>query len=414
MKLKIFDYGMNGEGVAKLDGKVVLIPNTLIGEEVEGSISSSFPNYSILDLTSINLPSDNRCQPKCKHYLECGGCQLQHMKYDEQLKFKSLLVKKTIKKITGLDIEVLPTTPSTNQYNYRNKVSFSISNFEHGFFKEKSNILVPIDRCEIIDERMNDIASEFSTFLKENNITSVRNLVIRIIDNQILIGVVSKKEINLTPFYNEINTKYKNIGLDLIINTRKDSVVLTDKLTHITGIKNIKTNSNDINYDIDILGFQQTNLDIQNKIYSFVKSNIDHNEIVVNAFSGQGLLSAEIAKSANKVYGIEINKFSHIQAENLKKFNKINNLFNILGDFSKKISSIPDYNTLILDPSKKGCGEILKSINCNKIIYISCNPIALSKDLRLLLDRYRIETVKPFDMFPQTSRVETVVILNKK
>jgi tRNA/tmRNA/rRNA uracil-C5-methylase (TrmA/RlmC/RlmD family) len=164
------------------------------------------------------------------------------------------------------------------------------------------------------------------------------------------------------------------------------------------------------------LGFHQTNINIQNKLYNKVLEYILPNSKVVNGFSGQGLLSAIVAQKAKLVVGIEINKNSHFSAEKLKKDNKITNLTNICADFNKEISKhIKNTNTIILDPSKKGCGSVVmqKVKGIKNIIYISCNPIALAKDLRELKD-YNIEEVIPFDMFPNTNNVETLVKLTLK
>ena len=203
----------------------------------------------------------------------------------------------------------------------------------------------------------------------------------------------------------------------MIINTRNDSVVLSGKVYHIGGIKNIKVNNFGLTYFVDLLGFHQTNLEIQNKLYSKVLDYISPNAVVINGFSGQGLLTAIIAQKAKHVIGIEINKSSHASAEQLKKLNDISNMKNICGDFFKHIKTEKNKaNTIILDPTKKGCGKnVMTEINgIENIIYISCNPIALSKDLNVLKDDYDIEEVTPFDMFPNTTSVETLVKLKKK
>ena len=142
MKLEIFDYGMNAEGIGKLDGKVCMVDGALNGEIIDCSETKTYPNYLILKLNAILKPSPNRCEPECQHYYECGGCKLQHMSYAEQLRFKNLLVEKTLKKITGLALNIDATIPSYKQYNYRNKVSFTINNRDYGFLKEKSKVLL--------------------------------------------------------------------------------------------------------------------------------------------------------------------------------------------------------------------------------------------------------------------------------
>ncbi len=419
MKNLIYDYGMNGEGVTKIDNIVTLVPFALKNEVVNIEITKSFGNYNTAELKEIIKPSENRVMAPCPYFGKCGGCDLQHMNYSEQLDFKSLLVKKTIKKICNLDVDVNPTIASNKQYNYRNKVSFNFHNNISGFYEENSKTIVDVDKCLLISENMNNIYEIFKIFLKnhQNFSNFIKNLVIREISSQILIGVVSSKEIDLSTFYEQLCAEFNNIGLYQIINTRKDSVVLSGKTIHIGGIKEIHISNFGINYSVDLLGFHQTNIDIQNKIYQKVLDYISPNDVVVNGFSGQGLLTAILSSKAKSVIGIEINKSSHLSAEKLKKENKIKNMQNVLGDFNFAIKPLlSKANTLILDPSKKGCGkEVLKNITkIQNIIYISCNPIALSKDLNTLKENYNIDEVIPFDMFPNTKNVETLVKLSLK
>ena len=416
MKTEIFDYGMNGEGVAKLDGKIVLLPNAMPGEIVEYDVVKEHHNFCEGKVKQVLQKSAYRVDAVCPYYEHCGGCDLQHLSLSEQLKFKKLLVEKTIKKITGISVVCENTVACEKQFNYRNKISFNFSNGKAGFYRENSNDLVEVDNCALTDENFSKILKIFQKNVKKD-INLVKNLVIRKINNQILIGVVVTNRVNLLPFYEEVNKEFSQVGVYEIINTRKDSVVLAGKVKHVAGIKEIEIENFNLNYAVDLIGFHQTNLDVQNKIYSKVLEFVNSNEVVLNGFSGQGLLSAILAKKAKHVYGIEINKSSHKSAENLKNVNKIDNLTNICGDFYKNFDKIKKkINTIILDPSKKGCGKqaMCAIIGVENIIYISCNPIALAKDLREVLDKYEIEKIIPFDMFPNTKSVETLVKLKLK
>ena len=242
-------------------------------------------------------------------------------------------------------------------------------------------------------------------------------MVVRSINGQILVGVVTTKQIDLKKLFSTFSTHFNNIGLYEIINTRNDAVVLSGKVLHVGGIKNIEINNFGLTYFVDLLGFHQTNIEIQNKLYDHVLNSIDENSTVINGFSGQGLLTAIVAKKAKFVTGIEINESSHKSAEHLKALNKITNMKNICGDFYKhfkkeKLSA----NTIILDPTKKGCGKnVMNEIKgIENILYISCNPIALCKDINFIKDDYTIEEITPFDMFPNTTSVETFIKLKRK
>ena len=416
METKIFDYGMNGEGVATIDGKITLIENSLIDEVVDIEIVKDNKNYALAKVNKILNESKNRRLPPCPYFYECGGCDIQHMNYAEQLKFKTLHIKKTLKKICGKDFDIEETVACSSPLSYRNKMSFSVKENVCGLLKKNSKDIVPISYCSIADDTINNIFNIFKEYINIYKSNSIKNLVVRSINNQILVGVVTKEEINLKPLFEILKTKFDNIGVYEIINTRNDSVVLSGKSKHIGGIKEIQINEFDLTYSVDLLGFHQTNLEIQNKLYTHVLNCIDENAVVINGFSGQGLLSAIISKKAKQVVGIEINKSSHLSAEQLKQNNNIKNLTNICGDFHKHIKPLlKTANTIILDPTKKGCGkDVMNEIKgVENIIYISCNPIALAKDIREILNEYTIEEITPFDMFPNTVNVETLVKLKK-
>lgn len=413
MEVSIFDYGMNGEGVAKDNGKIILVPNALVGEKVDVEIVENHPTYAIAKINKIVEKSSKRVKSFCPQN-ECGGCALRHMTYPEQLRFKRLLVEKTIKKIAGLSVKANETEPSENQFGYRNKASFAVSD-NVGFYKIKSHQILPVEKCGLVNEDINKVLNLFTRWKKENiNERGIKNLVVRAIENQVLVGVVASKRVDLSSLWEILKNNFSRIGLSLILNTRKDSVVLTGKVFHIGGIKEIAIENYGISYKLDIMSFHQVNMDIQNKIYSRVCDYVQPGDNVVNGYSGAGLLTAIISKKAKSVVGIELDKYSHNLAEKMKTSNNLRNITNINGDFEKYIINKHDYNCLVIDPPKKGCGLVLEKVETEKIIYISCSPISLVKDLRILAKNYIIEEITPFDMFPNTLSVETLVMLKRK
>lgn len=203
----------------------------------------------------------------------------------------------------------------------------------------------------------------------------------------------------------------------LNINQLHNNVILTNQYKHLFGIKEISMQENGLNYQISLNSFMQVSTVIANKIYARVQSEVK-NEVVVNAFSGAGCLSGLLAKTAKHVYGIEIVESSHQNAENLKHENNLINLTNILGDVSEKLKTLKDYSFIVLDPPRKGCSkEVIDSIlnvKPKNILYISCGPATLARDLNYLKEHYQINFVEPYDMFPQTHHVETLVSLSLK
>ncbi len=417
MQTKIISLGMNGEGVGKLNGKTIFVPYVLPEEIVDFDVVLDKGNYAIAKLNKIVASCKQRTVPVCPYFYTCGGCQLQHIEYATQLDYKRNLVKNTLKKVAGIDANVNTTIASDLQFEYRNKASFNFNDESAGFYKANSKEIVAVESCPLQHKTINGVYVEFKNFLKDKSFKhDIKHLVIRHINNQTLVGVVATKKVDLTALYKTLSAKFNPLGLYLYINTRKDSVVLTKNVTHVAGIKTIKIENCGLNYEVDLTSFHQTNLDIQNKIYAHVLNNIGADEVVVNGFSGAGLLSGMLSKKAKHVYGIEIEEKAHFNAEKLKKENNITNLTNLCGDFFKLYKKELNPHVVVLDPSKKGSGAKVMQKICgvNKIIYVSCNPIALAKDLREIINSYNIESIAPFDMFPNTSNVETVCVLTKK
>lgn len=428
MELFIDNLGMNFEGVARLDGKVFFVPYALPGERVDVNIIRDKKKYAEAELVEVKTQAQNRIQPFCPYYFECGGCDLQHVLYEYALKEKTKKVKETLMKVGGIDCDVFDTIPSENVYFYRNKGAFPITNSKIGMFKKSSHDLLEINQCFLMN---NDIQKAFKIvkdFIKKkglkgydykNNFGDVKYLVVRSLENQTLVCIVATKKIDgLSELLLELKNNFERVGLYLNINTQKNSTILGREYLHIGGIKEIELNEYGIKYSVDVASFLQVNLNIKRKIYDKILDEIK-GEVMIDAYAGAGLLSAIISKKAKEVYSIEIIKQATASANKLIKENNISNMVAINGDCARvvpKITSNLKNFTLILDPARVGCSEqvILSASTANKIIYLSCNPIALAKDLRILLKTHNIKSVTPYDMFPETCHVEVLVVLEKK
>ena len=416
MKIEITNLGMNGEGVGNCEGKIIFVNNALPDETVECEIVKNHDNYAIAKLLNIIVSSPNRVEPYCPYYSICGGCELQHMNYKTQLEFKQTLVSNTLKKVGNIPCQVSPTIECDSQFNYRNKITFSCIENEQGFKQKATNKIVDVQFCPLANDNINKTFGLVKEYLANFKIRGIKNIVIRTLENKTLIAIVTKTKQNLFGLLEYLKSKINNFGLFNVVNKRNDSVVFTKEIYHVGGLKNIKLLNP--KFELNIESFYQTNLNIQTKLYNHILAQINKQDYVINGYSGAGLLSAILAAKAKRVVGIEINKSSHLNAENLKKCNNISNLTNICGDFFENFKKLANnsFNTIVLDPSKKGCGkETMQAINgIEKIVYVSCNPIALAKDLREIASNYIITSIQPFDMFPNTTSVETCVTLIKK
>ena len=294
-----------------------------------------------------------------------------------------------------------------------------------GMFKKNSHSLVEIENCLLAEEEINKVLNIFKNFVNTYNIPSydektkagiLKRIVIRKVEDCLSVVVVTTTK-NFPKLNILVEMLPKNIQLYLNINEDDDKILSTN-FVHVYGPKEIYKTEFGVKYPVSPFSFMQVNDEIKEKLYSFVLENIN-SKTVIDAYSGSGLLSSIISKKADKVVAVEISKSACRDAKDLLKTNNIKNVEIINADCAQVLGNIIKENlntNVILDPPRSGVDKkILKALNkseVKKIIYISCNPKTLARDL-LELNGYKIQTILPFDMFPETANVETVVILTK-
>lgn len=428
-ELNILDINDDGDGVGKIDGQVVFIPNTLPNETVSCRIIAIKKGFAIGKVEKfINISQDRR-EPFCPYFNKCGGCSLQHMKYESQLEHKTDIVKRAFKRNAHIDI-----TPnrcmSTDEQRYRNKIALPCSDTGIGLYRKGSHNIVPITDCPVTKDFASRLINIINQYVSTNHIPLyneeyhtgiIKHIVARYLDNTLLVTLVVTQDrlVGLAELYTSLQEEFGNVGLNLNINTLGNNVILSDKWQHVAGVNNISCETNGIKYSISNASFYQINDDIRDKIYNDVLSNITSDDNVIDAYSGAGLLTAMMAKVAKESYGIEIIPQAVDNAEELKKLNNLKNMHNFCGDCAVELPKIitqHNISKVVLDPPRKGCDKaVLDAIvqsRPNTIIYVSCNPQTLARDCKILLDGgYTITYMQPYDMFPNTSHVETVVRL---
>jgi len=440
MKLKIDKLGMNGEGVARPSDdnnlkKVTFVDFALPDEIVDVEMEQEKSKFCNARLKQVIESSEDRVEAPCPYFTRCGGCNLQHLKYDKQLEFKTNLVKETLFKVGNLDLEVLPCV-SSNEYDYRNKAVFPLGK-NIGMFEYNSHNIIPIDKCLLMNDKINITLSIVREWINENNIKTfdfstykglLKYLVVRSVDGQTLVCLVTTSADikHLNKLVDKLNT-LGEFGLYINVNNQHNSIILGRDYKHIAGIKTIELDEFGIKYNIDVASFLQVNNDIKTKLYSEVIKSVGGG-VVIDAYAGAGLLSATLSKSASKVYSVEIIPQASDKARQLVKANSITNMEVINGDCTKIVpnlirkvqSEIKSSNSnlkcsVVLDPAHVGCSiEVIDSVRCaDQIIYIACNPITLAKDLKVLQNTHKIIKIEPYDMFPQTKHVETLAILER-
>lgn len=438
MRAKISRLGINGEGIFNIEngedkGKVAFVDFALPEEIVDCEIVKTHSKYCNCKLNHIEKYSPNRCTPQCEYYYKCGGCDIQHMNENTQIEFKKNKILDVITKVDESKNEV--DFVKKNTFNYRNKMVFPFSykndKLTIGMFEKNSHNVVDINGCLLASENINkafQISKEFfsknySDFVDSENKCILKYLVIREIDNNYLVSIVAHKKCELNKYYELLKSKLKNVGLSIVITDNKNEI-LSGKYLPLYGKQTIELNEFKIDYNIDIMSFLQVNNDVKKELYQKVLDNINASDIVIDAYSGAGLMSAIIAKKCKLVIGLEINKFAHDIANKLSKKNKIENIINICGNADvlfEKYCKKYNPNTIVLDPARSGCGtKITKYLSEStdilpeNIIYVSCNLATLQRDLLLIKNNYEIKYACGFDMFPMTKHIETLVVLRRK
>ena len=441
MKLLIDKLGMNGEGVARPSNendlqKVTFVDFALPNEIVDVEIVQEKSKFCNAKLIEVIESSEDRVVAPCPYFTSCGGCNLQHLNYKGQLEFKTNLVKETLFKVGGLDCDVLPCVASA-EYGYRNKAVFPLGK-NVGMFEHNSHNIIPMDKCLLMNDNINQTLSIVRQWISENNIKTfdfntykglLKYLVVRSVGSQTLVCLVATgKDIkHLDKLVDKLSVVGK-FGLYININNQHNSIILGREYINIAGIKAIELEEFGIKYDVDVASFLQVNNEIKTRLYSEVVNQVGGG-VVIDAYAGAGLLSATLAKSASKVYSVEIVSQASEKARQLVKANNTTNMEVINGDCTKIVpnlirkvqNEIKSNSTnlkcsVVLDPAHVGCSPaVVESVKtADQIIYIACNPIALAKDLKVLQETHKIISVQPYDMFAQCKHVETLAVLQKR
>ncbi len=430
--LDITSYTSEGYGVGKHNCIAVFVPFALEGEQVLVHIIKVARSYAIGKIVKILKRSDARIEPSCKFYQKCGGCDLQHVSYDQSLKIKQQIVKDAFAKLGGLKVEVEEVCES-QEFMYRNKIAVPLCTDDNAqvsmaMYRKSSHNAVVIDECLLAHKEITEICKQvvelLSKYFEEKEV--FKHLVVRKLKNGALITIVSSKALDarlLKKLFAALSSKFEslNLGLYTCKKLMDNNVILEGNIKHVAGIKNIEIDVLGINVEIAPLSFFQVNFEVMQKLYQKVLEQASGYREVIDAYSGAGLLSALLAKTAKHVYGIEIVKEAVENANNLKLKNNIKNLTNICKDAKDALPKLINEHKdalLVLDPPRKGVDksviEAIKNSKPVKIIYISCNPATLARDAKLLSECYDISYVKPFDMFSKTSSVETLCVFTLK
>ena len=438
--VKIEKFSNLGTGIAKVDGLVIFVENGCPEDEVKVKITKltkSFANAEVLEL--IN-PSGHRVKPFCSMQNVCGACQLQFMDYDYQLELKREIVEDTLKNIGGFNIDVPKTIPSPDSRVYRHKIQYPVAQTKvskrllAGYYKPKSHELVNIKHCPIQPE----ICDRIVDFIRENassygvigydekrHCGVLKHIVLRVSasSGKVLVTLVVNEQKtfkNLRSFAASIYEAFEGVaGVCVNLNPKQTNVILSDKTECICGDDFVEDKILDKIFKIGANTFFQVNPKSAENIFAYVRKEVERFEApaVLDAYAGIATFGIVVSDVSHEVVSVEENSASIKNAAEALKENNIKNVELHAMDTTKYLKSVKrKFDITILDPPRKGCtkeslDETLKHTK-KEIIYVSCNPATLARDLKYLCEKgCKIKSIQPFDMFCHTYHVETVVFL---
>ena len=442
--VEIIDNGYEGEGIAKVDNFTVFVPGAIKGEKIKILIVKVLSSHAFGKIIEIIEKSPARQEADCKTYKRCGGCNLRHIKYEETLKMKQNSVQSLVNKTLKNKIKVQDTIGMENPFHYRNKAQYPLGINKEGepiigVFANRTHEVISMEECFIQNHRSEEIAKYILEFIRRNNITIYnettreglfRHIVIKvgIKTGQIMcVLVINGKDIpkeksliqELLENFPEIITIVKNI------NTKNTNVILGQENINLYGNGFIEDVLGEYKFKISPMSFYQVNPIQAEKLYNLgvEMAQISKQDVVFDLYCGIGTISLFMAKYAKKVYGIEIVKEAVDMAKENAIINNIQNVEFISGDVEDSLSTLINDKKVIadvvmFDPPRKGLDKTtisnILNIKPRKIVYISCNPATLVRDLAEFEVMYDINTIIPVDMFPYTSHCEVVTLLKLK
>ena len=388
LEVKIIDVDNFGNGIAKEKGEVIFVKGALLNETVSIRIDKVNKKYLNASIVKIIEKSPERKEVSCPYYDLCGGCSFLHTSIDDENSIKENYIKRLFKDV---DIKKLV---QVNEYNYRNKVTLHVKDNKIGFYKENTNDLVEIDKCILLDELIN----KYISILKNYDLSKVKSIMIRSNSKEVMIkleGSLNDKDL-----------------LDLIRNKDLYSLYFNEKF--IYGNEYLVFDIEGIKYTVYPDSFFQVNTLGMIKLYNIVKE-LSSGDKLLDLYCGTGTIGIYLHERFKYILGVEKEKSSIKNAKLNKKINKLNNIEFMLSD-SKDVKDSFDF--VIVDPPRIGLSKTvinnLIEINSKKIIYVSCNPNTLKRDIDMLKDSYNVVSITPVNMFPKTMHVECICILERK
>ena len=443
-EVEIIDNGFEGEGIAKLNDFTIFIPGAIKGEKCRILIVKVNKSFAFGKLLEVLKSSGYRVNADCATYKRCGGCSLRHIQYEETLKIKRDMVQNLVNKGLKNKITVNYVIDMDNPYNYRNKLQYPVGKDKKGMpvigvFANRTHEIIPVESCLIQNKEAEKVAKEIFKFIKEKNISiydektrsgAIRHIIVKIgvKTNEIMCIIVSNDETLRMEkeFVKDITSKFSNVKTIIKnINNKNTNVILGNKNVVIYGDGFIYDKLGDYTFKISAKSFYQTNPTqtevLYNKAIEFAR--LDKEDVLCDLYCGIGTIGIFASSKVKQVYGIEIVEEAVEAAKENAKINNVDNIEFIAGDVEKAFKELVEEHhveptAIIVDPPRRGLDAttINKTLELEveKLVYVSCNPATMVRDLKMLEEKYDVKEIQPVDMFPYTSHVECVAVLQLK
>jgi 23S rRNA (uracil1939-C5)-methyltransferase len=443
IRLEITDLNTSGEGVGRSEGKVVFVPDTVTGDLLKIRITHPKAKFARGIVEQLLVASKHRVRPPCIVADKCGGCQWQHIDGEYQREAKREQIIQAFQRIGGLeDVQVEPILHTSKSLNYRNKSTYPLARsatgqVQAGYYRKGSHKLVNLNQCPVQDERLHPLLKEVKQDIQErgwsiydeaNHQGKLRHLSLRIGSNtgeMLLTLVTTDKQLTGIEEQAEIwLERYPRlVGVCLNLNSDRTNAILGKQTHAVAGKLHLREMFAGVELQIGADTFFQVNTAAAELLLNAIvqQLNLQGNEIVIDAYCGIGTFSLPLAQKVRQVIGIEVQESSTKQAKHNAAINQISNVTFHTGKVKTCLEQIdlqPDI--VLLDPPRKGCDvkviETLLRLQPSRIVYISCKPATLARDVQLLCQSgiYQPTFVQPADFFPQTTHVECFVVLNKQ
>jgi 23S rRNA (uracil1939-C5)-methyltransferase len=442
IKLEIERLNHDGEGVGHIDGFTVFVPGTAPGDRVNARVISVQKTYARALFESLDTASPARVVSPCEHYGSCGGCQLQHISYEEQLRLKRELVRDALSRIGGLDVPVLPVIGMDEPWRYRNKAQIPVGldgdRIKVGFFAKRSHRIVDVKSCIIqhpINDRVINIAREtmqelnIPAYDEETHTGLIRHILARtsFTNGETLVVLVTNGRHlpRQESLVNLLHTRLENLsGIVQNINTRRGNIILGHEGITLWGQPYLMEKIGSLTFRISPQSFFQVNTFQTRVLYEKVLfyAALTGQETVFDLYCGIGTISLYLAQKARKVVGVESVAAAVEDARANAELNHATNTEFHVGLAEEVVPALVrrgyQADVAVVDPPRKGCDEKLlatiTALRPARIVYVSCNPATLARDLKYLAGNgYNVQEVQPVDMFPHTSHVECVVLMSR-